>query len=166
MPPDVTTVSDSQGSKWTVMVFMGAATIAGNSPLIDAAEADLEEMRFVGSGGQLNVFVQVHQGGDVVPRRGRITDSMATGINGLEPVPEDQRDARRGLALHDFIRWALTTAKHNPQNQEHYSLLVLWGHAYDFAIGRAQTTDGMIDALDFAELSRVLERLQIGRAHV
>ena len=37
---------------------------------------------------------------------------------------------------------------------------MLWGHAYDFAIGRATTHDGTIDALDFAELSRVLERLQ------
>ena len=26
-------------------------------------------------------------------------------------------------------------------------MLVLWGHAYDFAIGRAQTRSGAIDAL-------------------
>jgi hypothetical protein len=38
---------------------------------------------------------------------------------------------------------------------------VLWGHAYDFAIGRSLTKTGTIDALDFAELSRVLERLQL-----
>jgi hypothetical protein len=39
-------------------------------------------------------------------------------------------------------------------------MLVLWGHAYDFAFGRSKTASGMIDALDFAELSDVLERLQ------
>ena len=46
--------------KWTVMVFMGADTIAGNAPLHGAVQADLEEMAFVGSGGSLNIFVQVH----------------------------------------------------------------------------------------------------------
>ena len=39
-------------------------------------------------------------------------------------------------------------------------MLVLWGHAYDFAIGRALTRGGAIDALDFAELSGVLRALQ------
>jgi hypothetical protein len=39
-------------------------------------------------------------------------------------------------------------------------MLVLWGHAYDFAIGREHTRGGTIDALDFAELSGVLENLQ------
>jgi hypothetical protein len=39
-------------------------------------------------------------------------------------------------------------------------MLVLWGHAYDFAFGRAKRTDGRVDALDFAELSDVLGRLQ------
>ena len=148
----------SKGPKWTVMVFMGAATIQGNEPLIDAAEADLAEMQSVGSGGPLNIFVQVH--GKDVPRRGRITGNMPKGIDGLQVVPEDQQDPSRGRALESFIRWALTTADHDPRNQDHSSMLVLWGHAYDFAMGRSQTRDGMVDALDFAELSRVLERLQ------
>jgi cysteine peptidase C11 family protein len=143
------------------MIFMGAATIAGNAPLIDAAEADLAEMQFVGSGDKLNIFVQVHQGKDVVPRRGQIKEHGAVGINGLDPVPNGETETRGGAALGKFIQWALASAKHNPNNPEHYSMLVLWGHAYDFAIGREPTTDGMIDALDFAELSRVLERLQL-----
>ena len=62
------------------------------------------------------------------------------------------------MALLNFIKWALTTAEHNPH---HRTLLVLWGHAYDFAIGRTPTNEGTVDALDFAELSRVLERLQL-----
>ena len=147
--------------KWTVMVFMGAATIDGNAPLIEAAEDDLAEMAFVGSGGALNIFVQVHRGKDVVPRRARIIKGMPSGIDALDVVPQDEREPARGLALKSFITWALDCAKHNPNNPHHYSLLVLWGHAYDFAFGRELTSEGIIDALDFAELSRLLETLQL-----
>ncbi len=163
MPPDITTGSASGNAKWTVMVFMGVATVDGNAPLLEAAEADFAEMRFVGSGpvekgfgrpgDELNVFVQVHQGGDIVPRRGRITEGMASGINSLKPVEKGQDDLVGGAALGHFIRTSLIDANHDAENPEHYSLLVLWGHAYDFAIGRAPTTDGMIDALDFTELA-------------
>jgi hypothetical protein len=140
------------------MVFMGAATIAGNAPLIDAANDDLTELRSVGSGDALNIFVQVHGVG--VPRRARITRDMPPGIGALAIVPENQQDPARGSALRNFIQWALVEAQHNPLDRSHYSLLVLWGHAYDFAIGRERIRDGTIDALDFGELSRVLERLQ------
>jgi Clostripain family len=153
-------------AKWTVMVFMGAATVAGDQPLTAFAEADLKEMRFIGSGkagydGELNVYVQVHQGGDIPPRRGRITDEIPAGIDGLEAVPGELTNLARGMALQHFIRWALEDGtKDLKPRQPHYSMLVLWGHAYDFAIGRTPTTEGTVDALDFAELSRVLERLQ------
>ena len=136
------------------MVFMGADTIAGNEPLIDAAEADLAEMRFVGSGDRLNIFVQVHGKGE--PRRGRITEDKPVGIDALEPVPDEEKE----LALLHFIKSSLLDAHHDPDDARHYSMLVLWGHAYDFAIGRALTSSGTIDALDFAELSKVLERMQ------
>jgi hypothetical protein len=145
------------------MVFMGADTIEGNAPLISAAEADLTEMRFVGSGKALNIFVQVHRGKDVVPRRGHITHHMAAGIDALDEVPENQADPARGHALESFILDTLERLAregHDPTSPNHHFMLVLWGHAYDFAIGRAHTTGGTIDALDFAELSRVLERLQ------
>jgi len=157
--------------RWTVMVFMGAATIQGAFPMDDAAEADLAEMRFIGSGpsrdnagqnrGELNIFVQIHKGPDFIPRRERVTARTATKIDALPPVPEAERDPKRGRALEHFIRTSLMAAQHSAANPNHYSMLVLWGHAYDFAIGRAQTTDGMIDPLDFAELYRVLERLQL-----
>ena len=71
MSPDIAPAGASKDAKWTVMVFMGADSIEGNAPLLDAAEADLLEMRSVGSGEALNVFVQVHGKGPV-PRRGRI----------------------------------------------------------------------------------------------
>jgi hypothetical protein len=140
--------------KWTVMVFMGAATIEGNAPLGDAAQNDLAEMQFVGSGGPLNIFVQVHGLKDV-PQRSHVRTPFL-----LEDVPEGERDPAGGQALGQFISWALTTAGHDANNKQHCSILVLWGHAYDFAIGRSRTKTGTIDALDFAEVSRVLERLQ------
>jgi Clostripain family len=158
--PEDSASSTPQRAKWTVMVFMGAATIAGNEPLIDAAEADLAEMQFVGSGGALNIFVQVHRGSDVVPRRGRITNRMPARIDALAAVPEAEADPVRGQALESFIGWSLAKSGYKSSDLNHYTMLVLWGHAYDFAIGRALTSDGTIDALDFAELSRVLERLQ------
>ena len=40
-----------------------------------------------------------------------------------------------------------------------YTMLVLWGHAYRFAIAHSQTQSG-IDALDFAELAAVLDEFQ------
>lgn len=39
-------------------------------------------------------------------------------------------------------------------------MLVLWGHAYDFAFGRSLTAGGAIQALEFAEIGNVLRRLQ------
>jgi hypothetical protein len=149
----------SQEAKWTVMVFMGAATFEGNAPLFEAAEADLKEMRSVGSGDGLNIFVQVHGLG--TPRRSRVVKDTPVRIDDLEAVPEGQQRSADGWALMSFIRWALTAAGHNPHDPNHYSLLVLWGHAYDFAIGREKERDGTIEALDFTELSAVLETLQL-----
>jgi hypothetical protein len=140
-------------AKWTVMVFMGADTIDGNAPLISAADADLAEMASVGSGESLNIFVQVH-GRTVAPQRSQI------GVTPLKDVPIDQREPKGGFALENFIKWSLQKGAHDPENPFHYSMLVLWGHAYDFAFGRQRTRDGTIDALDFAELSDVLKHLQ------
>ena len=135
--------------KWTVMVFMGADTIQGNAPLGNAALADIAEMEAVGSGGPLNIFVQVHGLG--VPQRYHI------GIDGGVAVPKNQRDLVGGRALSHFIETSLMEVGHRRKD---HSLLVLWGHAYDFAIGRAPTRGGAIDALDFAELKGVLLSLQ------
>ena len=44
--------------------------------------------------------------------------------------------------------------------QQHFTMLVLWGHAYEFAIGHSVSKVGTIEALDFGELRRLLERLQ------
>ncbi len=97
------------------MVFMGAATIDGNAPLIEAAEADLDEMAVVGSGDALNIFAQVHRGRDVVPRRAWIKEGMSTRIDTLEEVPPNQSELDAGLALMGFIKWALKAWETRPQ---------------------------------------------------
>jgi hypothetical protein len=150
-----TAESERDPAKWTVMVFMGADNIEGTAPLKAFAKADLDEMALVGSGGALNIFVQVH-GLHEQPMRGLIGDGVAN----LEPVPRDQIDAAGGMALQHFISSSLMAAGHDARNPDHFTMLVLWGHAYDFAIGRERRADGTVDALDFAELTDVLHRLQ------
>jgi hypothetical protein len=85
---------------------------------------------------------------------------MPKGIDSLDIVPPGEQETARGMAVESFIQSALFAAGHDPGNPNHHSMLVLWGHAYDFAIDRQKTHEGTIDALDFAELSGVLERLQ------
>ncbi len=148
-------ISSSLGSararKWTVMVFMGTETEEGNAPLVEAAISDLEEMMAVGSCDSLNIFVQVHAYG-VPPVRYHLGVSE-------EIVPESQRETAEGWALAQFIESSLMKRGYEHAEADN-SLLVLWGHAYDFAIGHAPTRRGTIDALDFVELSAVLRRLQ------
>lgn len=140
-------VEPAQGT-WTVMVFMGTHTIEGHASLEAAALDDIAEMTSVGSGDGVDIFVQVHGSG--TPVRHHIGQ-------GTRVVPAAERVLEGGDALMRFIAWALATARHREQD---HSLLVLWGHAYDFAIGRAPTVGGIIDPLDFAEISTVLRSLQ------
>jgi hypothetical protein len=138
--------------KWTVMVFMGTDTIEGNASLVEFAESDIEEMEAAGSGDGLNIFVQVH--GNQAPWRQHIRrPDQRTRI----AVPDAEHRLEAGAALSHFIEWALGEANHREQDR---SMLVLWGHAYDFALGRRPTTGGLIDPLDFAELSAALRTLQ------
>lgn len=138
----------AKSGRWTVMVFMGTHTIAGNAPLVQAAQDDITEMEEVGSGDGLNIFVQVH--GDRQPYRRHIG-------YGTEVVPPEEQRTSDGAALAAFILWALAKAGHAGGDR---SMLVLWGHAYQFAIGHAPTGDGSIDALDFAELVSVFKGVQ------
>ena len=90
-------------------------------------------------------------------RRSQITD-----LSESEP-DERETDLTNGLALEAFLKWALRTAKHKGDDTgRDNSLLVMWGHAYPFGIGFRDTGTG-VDALDFAELSTVLNRIQRGR---
>jgi Clostripain family len=149
-------------AKWTVMVFMGAAPFEGSADLHDAANADLAEMRSVApdeDDDDFKIFVQVHGIGE--PRRAIVTQNMPIEVEALERVPSAERQSAEGVALLKFIESALR-ARYDVRNdpRPHYTMLVLWGHAYDFAIGRETNLNGKIEALDFDELSQVLKQLQ------
>jgi Clostripain family/TIR domain len=137
-------------TKWTVMVFMGAAVRAGEVNLTLAAVDDAAEIEAVGSGPGLNIFVQIH-GGEGVSRRSHV------GVSPMVEVPSDQRDAAGGVALGAFLRWSLTTAEHDPRRPNHYSMLVLWGNPAP-AIGRADDRTFAGGPISLAELSTVLRR--------
>ncbi len=185
MPENNTPGSASQDvkPKWMVMVFMGAATIEGEEDLLDAAEDDIEEMASVGSGpvgiggndGELSIFVQVyaHQGSGKdrksCARFGRVEQKkfvkkrqVGDVFNAFgDPVGSNSNAPTGPEAVQEFVTKAmLMEPNFDRDNPNHYSMFVLWGHAYDFAIGRAPTAEGTIDALDFAELSMVLKSLQ------
>lgn len=137
------------------MVFMGADGVEGNKELADEAEADIKEMKDVTPSDSLNILVELHGAGE--PRREYIVGKGAwkkESVSASKPS-----DFANGIALLDFIGWALKTAHHDPKEPEHYSILVLWGHAYRFAIGNTETQAGL-DALDFAELAKVLAVFQ------
>ena len=159
MPPDATASGAAQSGKvtdpeddrkWTVMVFMGTHTVLGNAPLVQAAEDDIAEMKSVGLPPALNILVQVN--GDDEPRRLHIGHKDEE-----HDVPFAEQGTANGNALKAFIRWANLRADHRPGDR---SMLVLWGHAYQFAIGHVQHGDGSVDALDFAELVDVFSDFQ------
>jgi hypothetical protein len=140
---------------WNVMVFMGAQRVDGDADLAGAARADLKEMRAAfgdSASDSLNVFVEM-RGKNGEASRYRF------GKDGEIPVPDAPAEAV-DEALIEFMHWAFTEIDKMPYEpkREMHSMLVLWGHAYEFAIGRSQGQGG-IDALDFAELSKVLDRL-------
>jgi hypothetical protein len=138
--------------KWTVMVFMGADAVDGSPPLDEAVESDLAEIDYATGPRALDVFVQVNKS-SAPPRR--LHYAKRAGTSTLTETTLSQPS--RGGALTGFIRDALTGVKHRRKD---HSMLVLWGHAYDFAFGRSRTRSGIIDAIDFVELSQMLEGLQ------
>jgi hypothetical protein len=144
---------ENDNPRWVVMVFMGTSTVVGNAPLEQAALEDIAEMELIGKSPSLNLFVQRH--GDGVPRRRHVGCHE-------EEVPPDLRDTEGGAALLGFVAWATGEAlKLGYRHGRDHTMLVFWGHAYQFAIGHAQVGDGSIDALDFAELVDVFTRYQL-----
>ena len=135
--------------KWTVMVFMGADTIEGNAPLDHAVDADLNEIGAVGGAPTLEILVEVHHSA-------KPTRQIHFGVDGA--VTENEVPAFRGEpALLKFIEGSIKAAAHRPQDN---SMLVLWGHAYDFAFARGRMRSGEVDSIDFITLSTMLHDLQ------
>jgi hypothetical protein len=137
--------------KWTVMIFMGADGVEGNKVLGEEADADIAELKSLPASGDLAVFVERH--GDGKSERFRIDGGAQPEVAALDADPAAFAN---GIALTHFIDWALLASGHQRGD---YSMLVLWGHAYQFALGHTQTQAGL-DALDFAELASVLARFQ------
>lgn len=136
--------------KWTVMVYMAAQGVEGEAKaLFDEAEADISEMEAVPRSATLNILYQLHGKGR--PERCHVGHGHRVAFD------EQPADAVNGRSLAHFVKWALATAGHGGPGD--YSLLILWGHAYRFGIGNAATPNG-IDAIDFAELTKVLRECQ------
>jgi hypothetical protein len=138
------------------MIFMGVNTLEGEQSLQQAYEDDLREIAAVGGGGphDLHVLVQAHFGERERPRRYHFGPGIETEIE----VPLNERDYREGHALEKFITYSLTAARH--ERPSDYTMLVLWGHAYDFTFGRLLTPIGSQTALNFIEIRDVLRQVQ------
>jgi hypothetical protein len=108
----------TQKSAWTIMVYM-----AGDNNLSAAGEADLEEMRLVGSSERVNVVVEFDNAGDAGTRRIHINrDGIDEHIETLGETDSGSPDVLSG-----FIEWA---AQNYPA--ERYAL-VLWNHGNGWA---------------------------------
>jgi Clostripain family len=164
MPPDTTASGSSgnpesasavnRGPKWTVMVFMGADTIDGTEPLDEAAEADLDEIRFVGGAETLDVYVQVLHSAGATERYHFGFDRQS------QKQTETKKAMQRKGSDQDLIKFIRESIEESGHLLSDHSMLVLWGHAYDFAFARSKTRGGIVDAIDFVELSGMLQRLQ------
>ncbi len=136
-------------AKWTVMIFMGDDGVEGNKSLVDEADADILELEAVSQSPSLNIYVERH--GARGSKRFRVGAPQLPTL-----LPSDPLAFANGIALTNFIDWAIKDSGHQPAD---YSMLLLWGHAYRFAIGHTQTAFGL-DALDFGELAGVLSVFQ------
>ncbi len=108
----------SQRRAWTFMVFM-----AGDNNLSAAGDADLAEMRRVGSDDSVNVVVEFDNAGDAGTRRYHIgRDGVGEAVKIL-----GETDSGSPEVLSDFITWA---AENYPA--ERYAL-ILWNHGGGWA---------------------------------
>jgi len=100
-------------AKWTFMVYM-----AGDNTLSTAVDADLKEMRVVGSTPEVNIVAQADNAGNRGTRRYLI---QKNGVNETV-IKMDETDSGSPAVLNDFILWAATAYP-----ADHYGL-ILWSH--------------------------------------
>lgn len=147
-----------QRRAWTLMVFM-----AGDNDLSAAGDADLAEMRRVGSTDRINVVVEFDNAGDAGTRRFHI----AKGGVGEAVETLGETDSGSPEVLSDFISWA---AQNYPADR--YAL-ILWNHGGGWAptemdrIARSVASPGY-NGRELAErsaspLGRVLFRSSVER---
>ena len=102
------------------MVYMGGDNGSTLSSLEGAGEADLAEMKQIGSTDHLNVVVQYDRMSDHRTRRYRITRGGALVRDQVADLGETNTGDPQ--VLRNFISWAVTTYP-----ADHYAL-VLWNH--------------------------------------
>lgn len=102
-----------KNADWTWMVYM-----AGDNDLSSAGDADLEQMRAVGSSSRLNLLVEFDNAGEHGTRRIRVGKDGAGEV--IEALGET--DSGDPAVLLDFVRWARESYP-----AERYAL-VLWNH--------------------------------------
>jgi hypothetical protein len=137
--------------RWIVVVFMGADNLETEADLQKQATTSIDQMRRVIADARnvkrdvtLEVVYQLHTKDGVTREH--------VGYGDPQPVEMSQQDAVDGMALLGLLD-AVKTAI--PPREGDCVMLVLWGHVQKFAFG-AQMVNGATDALDFAELARVL----------
>src|SRR5215213_6963661 len=90
-------MGQARGARWAVMIYL-----AGDNNLSAAGEADLQEMRTVGSTAETQVVVQFDCAGDRGTQR-FLLQHKGTGEQ-LQDLGET--DAGSPDVLLDFVRWA------------------------------------------------------------
>jgi hypothetical protein len=152
---EVSNSSTLDDARWTIMVFMGAGRVKNDPPLDGFVKADIEEMLMgLGKGDwarKVNVLVEVHGLGQTTRQHLGVDEKPKT-VEGAAATNNVD-----GRPILEFLKWALKKVDH--QRTDH-SLLVLWGHAYEFAIGREETSSG-VDGLDVAEFAGALRKFQV-----
>jgi Clostripain family len=125
-------MAGSQEPFWSVLVYMAVDTVPPNADLADAAQADMEEIQRAGSNDRLRISIKTHRGGDVQTilvgeRQGAAPAKLLP-----EGPPEPGRVDTEGVD--DFI---------GENAGRHHTILILWGHAYDFAFGQSVDAPGI-----------------------
>lgn len=164
--------SDQDGgkTKWLVMIYMVAKNVPGEAgSLTQEANDDIEEMKLAfESDDEANPNASVHRGANEHVRvvyqlhaEGRNERMM---IGEPAPTPLQGKDCiiGDGTALSKFVHETVERAHKEWDfggQDNHRTMLVMWGHAYRFGIGAAIATGGA-DAIDFGELSDRFREVQ------
>jgi hypothetical protein len=151
-------------AKWTVMMFMGADGVEGNVPLEKEADDDIEELKGIPPSDNLQILIDRHGPGNAGRFRiekGKLLDEVPKNAALAKAASLSSPEAfASGAALRDFVTSSLWSSNQEgaQAGAKPNTMLVLWGHAYDFTFGPAATRFG-IDALDYGEIAGVLSEV-------
>jgi hypothetical protein len=121
-------------AKWTFMVYL-----AGDNNLATAGEADLEEMRMVGSTREVNVVAQFDNAGDIGTTRYHL---QRRGV-GERPIGLGKTDSGSPEVLLAFVKWAIDEFP-----AQRYAL-VLWNHGNGWEPTEIDRVAEEVDARDY-----------------